>query len=473
MNFTDTLFIKNYLKPLGISNLTEIQKLCIEPIFQGNSVFGLAPTGSGKTLAFVLPLLLKIGVASRNTQLLILTPTRELGLQIAKVANQVAKLVLQNEGKNILIRTAFGGTPIAGQIEEIIKKPHVIIATPGRLIDLLDREVLSLKTIKSLVLDEADILVNMGFSDQVEAIVEYLQSGIQVAMFSATKSSEVSELENLLLKDCKYISASVQNDDLINNQNQLQSLIQHFYVKTEDKKSKEKLLKEIISKVINSNNNKCLIFCHTRENVHQLASSLKKDGFNVDALSGELGQVYRNSILRNFKTGSLNILVATNIAARGIDVSNLPYVIHFDLPYTIEDYIHRSGRTGRAGNNGAVVSFCENKSFKFYENLMKEAKIDYSEFKQFKKEPTSQTISAKNTTHYLKVFINKGKKDKIRPGDIVGALINEFSLLKGDIGNIYIFDRFSHVEVNQEYKNILLNKNIKIKNLIVKIKESN
>jgi superfamily II DNA/RNA helicase len=478
MNLQSEQFSK-YLEILSIDSLTKIQSLCMEPLYNNKSVFGLAPTGSGKTLAFILPLLLKINCSIREPQTLILVPTRELGNQIASVANKVSSAIFSIDKKNVLIRTAFGGTPIASQVEELAKKPHVIIATPGRVLDLLERDALSFDHLNNLILDEADIMVGMGFSEQVEAICNHLPIELQVGLFSATKNEKVSELEKLLLKNAKYITAKIDNEDNNTSENDLQPPnISHCYILS-SKEGKYKSLKSLLKNVSNGEIKKGIIFCHTRETSHQLAEALKNEGFEAEALTGELGQVHRNSIMRNFKTGNLKFLVATNIASRGIDISKLPLVIHYDIPYTNEEYIHRSGRTGRAGNSGTSVSICEEKNLSYYLNMMQEIglttkKYSYESIEKFVDVENTNTSGEKSRKKisFVKMYINKGKQDKMRPGDILGAFIKELSFAKEDIGNIFIFDNFTHVEVNEDKKEVIKKSKFKIKNLQIKITEA-
>lgn len=469
MNSQSDYFLK-YLEILSIDSLTKIQLLCMEPLYNNKSVFGLAPTGSGKTLAFILPLLLKIECNKREHQTLILVPTRELGIQIASVANKVASAIFSIDKKNILIRTAFGGTPIASQIEEFIKKPHVIIATPGRILDLLEREALSFCCLNNLILDEADIMVGMGFSEQVKAICNYLPIELQVGLFSATKNEKVTVLEKLLLKDAKYITAKIDSDHVSENDLQPPN-ISHCYILT-SKEGKYKDLKNLLKNVDNREIKKGIIFCHTRETSHQLAEALKNEGFEAEALTGELGQVHRNSIMRNFKTGNLKYLVATNIASRGIDIASLPLVIHYDIPYTNEEYIHRSGRTGRAGNLGTSVAICEEKNLSYYLNMMKEIGLVTKKYLYESIESKDIVEKFRKKIIFIKMYINKGKQNKMCPGDILGAFMNELSFTKEDIGNIFIFDNFTHVEINEEKKDILIKSKFKIKNLQVKITEA-
>ncbi len=467
-----------YLQELSMTSLTEIQTLCFEPLFEGKSVFGLAPTGSGKTLAFVLPLLLKVDCENRNIQQLILVPTRELGSQIARVCQQVSDVILALDKKNILTRSAFGGGPISSQIEELSKKPHVLIATPGRVIDLLERKAFEVKNIKVLILDEADMMVGMGFSEQVEIICHKLPRGLQIALFSATQNEKVTALEESLLKNTPHEVYNTKDSSTKNQDNKMHdSEVQHKFVFS----SAEKKYPNLITFLQNfeaDNSGKIILFCHQRETAHNLAEDLKKEGFNADALTGELGQIHRSSIMRNFKTGNLKYLVATNIVARGIDIDKLSAVIHYDVPFTQEDYIHRSGRTGRSGySEGSSITFCDGRTKIFYIKLMEDLNIKPEEIKlTINKIAENREASKNNITenkiNFFKVHINKGKQNKIRPGDIVGAFIQDLELQKEDIGSIFIFNNFTHIEVNIAKKKNILNKTFKVKNLTVKALEA-
>ncbi|WP_158999770.1 DEAD/DEAH box helicase [Pigmentibacter ruber] len=459
--------IDKYLKLMNLTKLTAIQEKCIEPIYNAESVFALAPTGSGKTMAFLLPLLLKLDTSIRSPQVIILVPTRELGMQIANVAQNIANCLLEAEQKNILIRSVFGGTAISAQILEMQKNPHVIIATPGRMIDLLQRESIETNQLKTLILDEADIMVGMGFADQIEEIVNYVPSHLQIGFFSATQNEKITELEKLFLKNVKFVKIDLREKIVSSDKN----LIKHEYLVTKKDEKKDKLIQILSSEHFN----KGIIFCHTRETVQNLVTEMKQHGLNIDGLTGELGQVHRNSIMRNFKTGNLKFLVATNIAARGIDVSLLPIVIHYDIPYQNDEYVHRSGRTGRAGHSGLSLALCEEKNVNYYLNMMKELQIECSEFKKenlskkIQKEVSSKVEKVKNDIKFIKVFINKGKKEKIRPADIVGSLIKELNLEKEDIGNIFIFDHFTHVEINSKKYSEKKAIKVKIKNMLASV----
>ncbi|MES2616016.1 MAG: DEAD/DEAH box helicase [Bdellovibrionota bacterium] len=462
-------FLK-YLKQLSIKTPTDIQNLCFQPLSEGKSVFALAPTGSGKTLAFVLPLLLQIDCKNRNCELLILAPTRELGSQIARVCNEVSGAISALDDKNILVRTALGGSPIAKQIEELAKKPHVLIATPGRVIDLLGRKALVTKNIKTLILDEADIMVGMGFAEQIELIYSQLPRHLQIGLFSATQNEKVTTLEETLLKNKQHLTLNTKNSSVLGNDNENKlhdAPISHQYISSSTENKFRDLVTFLKQKEL-KNTDKMLVFCHQRDTVQELAESLKKEGLLADALTGELGQVHRNSIMRNFKSGNLKYLVATNIASRGIDVDKLAAVIHYDVPFTQEDYIHRSGRTGRSGfAKGVSITICDHKTKSIYLKLMEDLKISAEELK-IKSVIKPKIKPLNHKLNFIKIHINKGKQDKIRPADILGAFIQDLGFEKEDIGSIFIFNNFTHVEINANKKSTILNKSFKIKNLSVK-----
>lgn len=478
-SMTSSLFSK-YFERLSISTPTQIQKLCVPLVYEGKSVFGLAPTGSGKTLAFVLPLLLKTNPNERHIQTLILVPTRELGSQIAKVCAQVSSIIGDLDDKNILIRTALGGSPISKQLIEIAKKPHVLIATPGRLIDLLDREALDTKRISTLILDEADIMVGMGFSDQVQSIYKTLSQKIQIGLFSATQNEKMTTLEKVLLKNTEHtVCNALESSDDGNNKKSHDAPIKHQYLFS-NYEEKYNTLKTFLKQFSYKNQGKMILFCQQKETAHELAALLKTDGFLADTLTGDLGQIHRNSVMRNFKTGNLKYLVATNIAARGIDIDKLAAVIHYDTPSNPEEYIHRTGRTGRSGySDGVSITFCNAQTKSFYLKMMEDLGISAEEFKSSpaQSSPVSAVKTQKNLSldkkiEFFRVHLNKGKKNNMRPGDILGAFIKELKLEKEDIGSIFIFDHFTHVEVNINKKRFILNQSFKVKNLAVKIIEA-
>ncbi len=460
--------LQELLSFLSINSPTKIQELCFNPILKGKCVIGLSPTGTGKTLAFVLPMLLNIEDEKRLTQCLILTPTRELGAQIFQVISQAMEKIPEFKSKNIILRTLFGGIPKANQAEEIAKNPHIIVGTPGRVLDLLQNNNMNVKNLKLFALDEADIMVGMGFSEQILSIHEYLKSELQTVLFSATRNEKCLSIENSLFGKNEPLFLNAYE----NKENEKKDCLQisHQFVKC-SLNDRFQTLVSLINEIKNTDDGQVIIFCHTKENVADLAKTLQNSGYHAEPLTGDLGTVERSTVMRHFKSGHLKYLVATNIAARGIDVIKLSAVVHYDIPYTAEDYTHKSGRTGRGdASSGISISICYEKNTSYYLSLMKQLGIDPKEKTLEKKFANNKKMNSE-VIKFEKIYLNRGKQDKIRPGDILGAFIKDLKFEKEDIGGIFIFNHFSHIEINQSKKKSILNKSFSIKNLAVKIKE--
>lgn len=440
------------LAQLGFEAPTPIQSNAIPVLDNGQSIFALAATGSGKTLAFLVPLMRKIQSDQSETQLLILAPTRELGLQIAQVAEKVAAVLASENAKSITVRTAFGGAKIETQKQGMERNPHIVIATPGRALDLLQREFLKIPNLKSIVLDEADLMLGMGFEEQIANVCDFLPNKVQTALFSATESELHTRLQNRLAHRSVRIDVRDVDDKKNENAKTLATaaIHAHQYILVENHATKNKKVNEFLranDSIISSG----VIFCQTRMGAKELCERLQANGFLAEELSGGLGQVERSSIMRRFKAKGVKYLIATNIAARGIDVHELSIVINYDLPSTPDEYVHRSGRSGRAGRSGWTLSFCLKNAQDFYFDLMKKNSIVPEVFIQ-KVETSSEHAPAaantlQNSSSFLKVHLNKGKSSKLRPGDVVGILVKQMGLSAASIGNIFIFDHFSHVEV--------------------------
>ncbi len=302
-------------------------------------VTGLAQTGTGKTAAFGLPILQKIDLQSRSTQALILTPTRELGLQVSReIAEYGANL------KGLRTTTVYGGASFGPQIRDLNAGPHIITATPGRLKDLLDKGIADLSALRFLVLDEADQMLDMGFKDELDAILAAANPSRRTLLFSATMPPEVARIAATYMTNPHEIVAGHKNEGA-------GTVTHYFYrVHAHDKYEALKRLIDVKSGMY------AIIFCRTREGVKDVAARLARDGYAADALHGELAQVHRDSVMSRFREGNPSLLVATDVAARGLDVDNLTHVIHYDLPDEVSAYTHRSGRTGRAGRSGASLA---------------------------------------------------------------------------------------------------------------------
>ena len=326
----------NYTQP------TAIQIKTIPPILAGSDVMGSAQTGTGKTAAFVLPLLHKLlNIPKKDEQglarVVILTPTRELAQQVFASFEKYA------QGTNINGALAYGGASIGPQIKAL-KTAQVIVATPGRLLDHIVKGSVVLSSVDSLVFDEADRMLDMGFIDEIKRILRHIPGDRQTLLFSATFDDSVFELSKKLLKNPELIEVDKRNSAAV-------EVEQVIYAVDEDRK------RELVSHMIGMKNwRQVLIFTRTKQMADQLAKEMCKDGLKTESIHGDKSQGARDRALQNFKEGITRVLVATDVAARGLDISTLRYVINFELPYIAEDYVHRIGRTGRAGEQGLAMS---------------------------------------------------------------------------------------------------------------------
>lgn len=325
---------------MGYENPMPVQEEVIPYLLgNGNDVVALAQTGTGKTAAFGLPLIQKIEVKKRVPQALILCPTRELCLQIAGDLNDYSKYI---DGLKVL--PVYGGSSIESQIRMLKAGVHIIVATPGRLIDLMERKVAKLETIADVVMDEADEMLNMGFTDSINAILEKVPEDRNTLMFSATMSPEISRIAKKYLHDAKEITIGTKNEGSKN--------VNHiaYLVHAKDKYAALKRIADYYPQIYG------IIFCRTRKETQEIADKLIQDGYNADSLHGELSQAQRDLVMQKFRQRHLQLLVATDVAARGLDVNDLTHVINYGLPDDIESYTHRSGRTGRAGKTGISIA---------------------------------------------------------------------------------------------------------------------
>ena len=328
------------IKEMGYENPMPVQEEVIPYLLgNGNDVVALAQTGTGKTAAFGLPLIQKIEVKKRVPQALILCPTRELCLQIAGDLNDYSKYI---DGLKVL--PVYGGSSIESQIRMLKAGVHIIVATPGRLIDLMERKVAKLETIADVVMDEADEMLNMGFTDSINAILEKVPEDRNTLMFSATMSPEISRIAKKYLHDAKEITIGTKNEGSKN--------VNHiaYLVHAKDKYAALKRIADYYPQIYG------IIFCRTRKETQEIADKLIQDGYNADSLHGELSQAQRDLVMQKFRQRHLQLLVATDVAARGLDVNDLTHVINYGLPDDIESYTHRSGRTGRAGKTGISIA---------------------------------------------------------------------------------------------------------------------
>ncbi len=341
---------------MGFETPTPIQEKTIPAILEnGNDLIALAQTGTGKTAAFGLPVIQQVDIKTRGVQSLILCPTRELCLQIAKDLVNYTKYK-----KEVKILAVYGGTPIVSQLNELKRGTHIVVGTPGRTLDLIKRKALKVNDIKWLVLDEADEMLQMGFKDELDAILETTPSEKQTLLFSATMPTGVRKIAKNYMTNPDEIS--------VGKKNQGADKVNHVYymVKAPDRYKVLKRIADIHPNIYG------IVFCRTRRETKDVADKLMQDGYNADALHGDLSQAQRDFVMQRFRTGALQILVATDVAARGLDVTDLTHVINFNLPDDPEIYIHRSGRTGRAGKSGTsivIIHSRENRKIKELEKI--------------------------------------------------------------------------------------------------------
>lgn len=364
--FTESNLSPDILKAIGemgYESPTEIQKQTIPFILSDiRDLIALAQTGTGKTAAFSLPILDMIDDTSRKIQLLVLCPTRELCLQISKDIKNYSKYM-----QNIKTTAVYGGSSIMDQIRSLKDKPQIIVGTPGRVIDLINRKALDFSAIHWLVLDEADEMLSMGFKDELETILKETPETKQTFLFSATMNKEVERIsKNYLTKPHRISVGSI---------NEVKKNIKHEYYVVGYRNKKEAL-----KRLIDANPNQySIIFCRTRMETQEVADFLMQNGYAADALHGDLSQAQRDTVMKKFRLKNIDILVATDVAARGLDVNSLTHVIHYSLPDDPEVFVHRSGRTGRAGKDGISMSLIKPEESRKLKQIKSTTKIDIVE----------------------------------------------------------------------------------------------
>lgn len=332
--------IRKAIEEMGYVSPMPVQEEVIPYLLgENNDVVALAQTGTGKTAAFGLPVLQKIDVDNRVPQSLILCPTRELCLQIAGDLNDYSKYI---DGLKVL--PVYGGSSIDSQIRSLKKGVHIIVATPGRLLDLMERKTVSLATIRNVIMDEADEMLNMGFTDSINAILADVPKERNTLLFSATMGPDIARIAKKYLRDAKEITIGRKNEGSSN--------VKHiaYVVHAKDKYAALKRIVDYYPQIYG------IIFCRTRKETQEIADKLMQEGYNADSLHGELSQAQRDAVMQKFRIRNLQILVATDVAARGLDVDDLTHIINYGLPDDTESYTHRSGRTGRAGKTGTSIA---------------------------------------------------------------------------------------------------------------------
>jgi len=431
--------LKN-LDNIGYKSMTEIQAESLPSILDNKDLIAKAKTGSGKTAAFGIGLLSKLDVKKFRIQSLVLCPTRELADQVARELRTLAKFQ-----HNIKILTLCGGVSFRYQESSLKHQAHIVVGTPGRILKHLNKSSLSLEDLNMLVLDEADRMLDMGFIEEIENVMEFAPKERQTLLFSATYPDEIKELSKTILKE--PVEVEVQSTETPNE------ISEYFYAV--EKKTKVDTLVNVFS---NYKPSDAIVFCNTKIECDELARDLQDLNIEALALHGDMEQYERNDVLVQFANKSCPLLVATDVAARGLDIKDLDMVVNFNVPHSTETYTHRIGRTGRAGAKGISITLYES-----YElDKLAEYKDDKKEFLE---SSTLKNITDFNMqAEYLTLVIEGGKKDKLRKGDILGALTADIGLSGESIGKIDVYDRQCYVAIkNNVIKNITKNITIKKK----------
>ena len=452
IHFSDYMLHKDILKALdllGLNTPTPIQREVIPHVLQKHDCIAQAQTGSGKTASYAIPLCELVEWEENKPQVMILTPTRELAMQVQQEITDIGKL------KRIKVPALYGKQSFKGQEKDLKQKSHMGVGTPGRVLDHLERGTLFTGCIGYLVIDEADEMFHMGFIEQVEQILSYLPNDRVTLLFSATMPKEVVRLAEQYMHN--PVQITIEGEQLSSRK------ITHSYYSCDGMHTDERidLLKNIL-KVHNPDS--CIIFANMRSEVEDIYDALWDDGFSCGRLHGGMEQWERTEVMRDFKKGLFRYLVATDVAARGIDVENISLVVNYELPHERETYIHRIGRTGRAGQNGMAISLLERyeqSELKALEKLLEQEIAELTLPDETAMEQAEAAFRAKMDEEpeekgnrnaalkeqILKLQIDDGKKAKIRPVDIVGTICAIPGLEAKDIGVIQILDWTSTVEI--------------------------
>ena len=424
------------IESLGYAAMTSIQQQSLPQILEGEDVIAQGHTGSGKTAAFAIGLLNQLELNAFEPQALVLCPTRELCEQVASEIRRLARAI-----PNVKVLSVYGGVAIKNQIDSLAKGVHIVVGTPGRVEDIMIKKSIELESIRTLVLDEADKMLDMGFKKTLEVIVPMLPSERQTLLFSATFPKEIETLANRVTKNPDFIKVAPSQDTA--------RIDEACYLVDRDGDRLEATKKLLLDQ----GHHQCVVFCNTRQDAQQVAGGLKSSGFSAAALHGDMDQKDRDQTLIRFSNGSLCVLVATDVASRGLDISNLPLVINHQLPKELEVYTHRIGRTGRAGEKGIALSlYTKGEVFR-----IDKLSAYLGRKLQQKELPVEQVLSQTPLKARMSTLrIEGGKKQKLRPGDLVGALTKTGELSGQQLGDIKIFSQWAYIAVERELAKIAL-----------------
>lgn len=415
------------LNDIGYTEMTPIQEQSLPYILEGRDVLAQAKTGSGKTAAFGIGLLSKLDVKKFRVQSLILTPTRELAEQVARELRQIAKFA-----HNIKILTLCGGVAFGPQLGSLRHGAHIVVGTPGRILKHLGKDSLNLENLETLVFDEADRMLDMGFSEEIEKVLEFVPKQRQTLLFSATYPEEILDLSSSVQQDAISIKTTTQ--EVANK------ITQRFYEVAGDQK-----INTLINIFSTFKPQNAIVFSNTKIEADEIASKLQKSNIDALAIHGDLEQYDRNDVLVQFSNGSSRVLVATDVAARGLDIKELSMVVNYDLPHSLETYTHRIGRTARAGAEGLA--------FTFYEPWETDKGDEYRDSERlFECAGDLKTTNGfAMTPDFITMVIEGGKKDKLRAGDLLGALTGDAGLAGTSIGKIDVYERQTYVAIESKF----------------------
>lgn len=521
--------IQRAVSDMGFEEATPIQSQAIGHILEGKDVLGQAQTGTGKTCAFGIPAIDMMDNSNSGVKVLVICPTRELAIQMTQELKNVAKYK-----RGVKILPIYGGQPIERQIMALKKKPNIVIGTPGRVMDHLRRRTLKLDAVRTVVLDEADEMLNMGFREDIDTILESVPEERQTLLFSATIPKEIMELRTKYQKNPILVKAT-------HKELTVPSIEQYYIEVNESNKA------ETLSRIMDVNRvNLALVFCNTKKKVDELAYNMQSRGYNAEGLHGDMKQIQRDKVMNRFRKGSLDILIATDVAARGIDVDDVEMVFNFDIPNDVEYYVHRIGRTGRAGRKGKSYTFVSGREIYKLRDIQRYTKskvvpqlpptlldvegnkintvlekvketIKHGSFSRYAEyiEEMLKDEEFNNEYHFVnsidvaaaflqmslysnsenigqdedvddsektgampgmvRLFMNIGRSANVGPKDIIDSIATNTNLEAGNVGKINIFERFSFIEVPKEYSSevIMCMKKSTIKGRRVNVEKAN
>jgi ATP-dependent RNA helicase DeaD len=424
---------------LGYASPTPIQEQAIPPLLQGKDVIGQAQTGTGKTAAFGLPMVEYADPGDPSVQALVLTPTRELCIQVTQA------LRAYGDRKDLNVVAVFGGAPIRDQAARL-KDAQIVVGTVGRVMDMIGRHHLFLDNARYVVLDEADEMLDLGFLEDVESILKRAPMGRQTALFSATVPPEIRRLADTFMHDpveIKVRAATLTIDT-----------VDHFYVEVPDREKPDALVRVLKEE----HPEQAIVFVRTKIGVDRLARRLGDAGVRVKALHGDMSQGQRDGVMIAFKGGRERLLIATDVAARGLDITGVSHVVNYDIPNSPDIYVHRIGRTGRAGESGRAITLITPRQRRELEAIERHAKTGIEQWspngKPSRRDPDRETRRPRHTkphprdgVPYAKLIVSAGRRDGVEPADLVSAVVDNTHLENDDVRNVKVLERFSFVEV--------------------------